>query len=395
MPAVEFKNVDIVFGKKQAAAIEMIDAGASRDEILAKTGCVLGAAGIDLQVQRGEICVLMGLSGSGKSTVLRAINRLNKVARGSVLVEHADQTIDVTQCDAGVLRELRMRTVATVFQQFALLPWRTVRKNVEFGLELRGMAPAERRAVVDEKLAMVGLSAWSEKYANELSGGMQQRVGLARAFATDADILLMDEPFSALDPLIRDKLQDELLDLQARLRKTIVFVSHDLDEAMKLGSRIAIMQGGRIVQFGTAEDILLRPADDYVAEFVKHMNPLNVLRGTAVMRPAASLARDGTAILLDGAGRVRLELDHDGRPLRVLFDGGDCKLAECTGAGDTAGITQSDVLTAPVDLKLRAAIALKRQTMHPIVLVDQLGRLAGLCGDEEIYLGLLRRRGAS
>jgi glycine betaine/proline transport system ATP-binding protein len=204
----------------------------------------------------------------------------------------------------------------------------------------------------------------------------------------------MDEPFSALDPLIRDKLQDELLDLQARLRKTIVFVSHDLDEAMKLGSRIAIMQGGRIVQFGTAEDILLRPADDYVAEFVKHMNPLNVLRGTAVMRPAASLARDGAAVLLDGAGRVRLELDHEGKPLRVVFDGGDCKLAPCTGAGDTAGITQSDVLTAPVDLKLRAAISLKRQTMHPIVLVDQLGRLAGLCGDEEIYLGLLRR-GAS
>jgi glycine betaine/proline transport system ATP-binding protein len=384
MPAVEFKHVDIVFGKKQSAAIDMIDAGASRDEILAKTGCVLGAAGIDLQVQRGEICVLMGLSGSGKSTVLRAINRLNKVARGSVFVEHGGKTIDVTQCDAGALRELRMRTVATVFQQFALLPWRTVRKNVEFGLELRGMQPAQRRTVVDEKLAMVGLTAWSEKYANELSGGMQQRVGLARAFATDADILLMDEPFSALDPLIRDKLQDELLDLQARLRKTIVFVSHDLDEAMKLGNRIAIMQGGRIVQFGTAEDILLRPADDYVAEFVKHMNPLQVLRGTAVMRPAASLPRDG-------AGRVRLELDHDGKPVRVMFDGGDCKLAQCTGAGDTAGIVRSDVLTAPVDLKLRAAIALKRQTMHPIVLVDQLGRLAGLCGDEEIYLGLLRR----
>lgn len=391
MAAVEFKNVDIVFGKKQSAAIAMIDAGASRDEILAKTGCVLGAAGIDLHVQRGEICVLMGLSGSGKSTVLRAINRLNKVARGSVFVEHAGARIDVTQCDAGVLRELRMRTVATVFQQFALLPWRTVRKNVEFGLELRGMAPAERRRVVDEKLAMVGLTAWSEKYANELSGGMQQRVGLARAFATDADILLMDEPFSALDPLIRDKLQDELLDLQARLRKTIVFVSHDLDEAMKLGNRIAIMQGGRIVQAGTAEDILLRPADEYVAEFVKHMNPLHVLRGTAVMRPAASLARDGAAILLDGAGRVRLELDHDGKPVRVLFDGGDGKLAPCTGAGDTAGIARSDVLTAPADLKLRAAIALKCQTMHPIVLVDQLGRLAGLCGDEEIYFGLLRR----
>jgi glycine betaine/proline transport system ATP-binding protein len=391
MAAIEFRRVDIVFGRKRDAAIAMIDAGASRDEILAKTGCVLGAAGIDLSVQRGEICVLMGLSGSGKSTVLRAVNRLNAVARGAVLVEHAGGQVDVTSCSAAVLRELRMRTVATVFQQFALLPWRTVRENVAFGLELRGMGSVERARIVDEKLAMVGLSAWAGKYANELSGGMQQRVGLARAFATDADILLMDEPFSALDPLIRDKLQDELLDLQARLKKTIVFVSHDLDEAMKLGSRIAIMQGGRIVQFGTAEDILLRPADDYVAEFVKHMNPLNVLRGGAVMRPFASLARDGGAVLLDGSGRVRLELDGEGRPLRVQLDGGDCRLAACGANGEAPPVARADVVTAPVEMGFRAAIALKQQTMHPIVLVDALGRMAGLCGDEEIYRALLRR----
>jgi glycine betaine/proline transport system ATP-binding protein len=389
MPAVEFQHVDIVFGRKLDAAIAMIDAGGTRDEILASTGCVLGAAGINLAVERGEICVLMGLSGSGKSTVLRAINRLNKVARGAVLVEHAGGRVDVTRCDTGVLRELRMRTVATVFQQFALLPWRTVRQNVEFGLELRGMPRAERARIVDEKLAMVGLSKWADKHAHELSGGMQQRVGLARAFATDADILLMDEPFSALDPLIRDKLQDELLDLQARLKKTIVFVSHDLDEAMKLGSRIAIMESGRVVQFGTAEDILVRPADAYVTEFVKHMNPLNVLRGSSVMRPAASLARDGSAVLLDGAGRVRLELDAEGRPLRAVFDGSDCHLSHC--ADDSTTIERADLVMASVDVKLRAAIALKQQTTHPIVLVDKLGRLAGLCGDEEIYLGLLRR----
>jgi glycine betaine/proline transport system ATP-binding protein len=387
--AVDFQNVDIVFGRKVDAAIAMVDAGATRDDILAKTGCVLGAAGINLSVERGEICVLMGLSGSGKSTVLRAINRLNKVARGAVLVEHAGGRVDVTRCDKGVLRELRMRTVSTVFQQFALLPWRTVRQNVEFGLELRGMAKAERSRIVDEKLAMVGLTKWAEKHAHELSGGMQQRVGLARAFATDADILLMDEPFSALDPLIRDKLQDELLDLQARLKKTIVFVSHDLDEAMKLGSRIAIMEAARVVQFGTAEDILVRPADAYVTEFVKHMNPLNVLRGSSVMRPAASLARDGSVVLLDGAGRIRLELDPEGRPVRAAFDGSDCHLARC--ADDETRIEREDLVMASVDVKLRAAIALKQQTTHPIVLVDQLGRLAGLCGDEEIYFGLLRR----
>ena len=278
MPAVEFRDVDIVFGPGTAAALALIDQGATRDEILAKTGMVLGAAGINLAVERGELCVLMGLSGSGKSTMLRAVNGLNGVARGAVLVEHDGKPVDVTQCDESTLRDIRMRTVSMVFQQFALLPWRTVRENVGFGLELRGMAAAERARIVDEKLALVGLSKWADKYAHELSGGMQQRVGLARAFATDADILLMDEPFSALDPLIRDKLQDELLDLQRKLKKTIVFVSHDLDEALKLGNTIAILEGGRIVQAGSAEAILLEPANDYVAAFVKHMNPLHVLK---------------------------------------------------------------------------------------------------------------------
>jgi len=289
MAAVEFRNLDIVFGQKQAQALPLIDQGRTRDEILAATGCVLGAAGINLAVDKGEICVLMGLSGSGKSTILRAVNGLNKAARGQVLVEHEGRSIDVASCSAAELRMLRMKRIAMVFQQFALLPWRTVRENVGFGLELRGMAPAEIARVVDEKLALVGLTKWAGKFGHELSGGMQQRVGLARAFATDADILLMDEPFSALDPLIRDKLQDELLGLQSELKKTIIFVSHDLDEALKIGNRIAILEGGRIVQCGTAEDILLRPADDYVAEFVKHMNPLNVLRGHSLMTPSESL----------------------------------------------------------------------------------------------------------
>jgi glycine betaine/proline transport system ATP-binding protein len=370
------------------AALRLLDSGASRADILTKTGCVLGAAGIDLDVETGEICVLMGLSGSGKSTVLRAINALNKVTRGTVLVQHDGAAIDVTKCDARTLRDIRMRTVATVFQQFALLPWRTVRQNVAFGLELRGMEKSARNAVVDEKLAMVGLSQWAEKYAHELSGGMQQRVGLARAFATDADILLMDEPFSALDPLIRDKLQDELLDLQARLHKTIVFVSHDLDEAMKIGNRIAILESGRVVQFGTAEDILLRPADAYVTEFVKHMNPLNVLRGHAIMRPHTGPA---SHLIVDDAGRVRLELDAEGRPGRVFMDGQPGRLCHCTTDGETPGTSEADILVARADIKLRAAIRLKHQTAHPLVLVDASGRIAGLCGDPEIYAGLLRR----
>jgi glycine betaine/proline transport system ATP-binding protein len=220
---------------------------------------------------------------------------------------------------------------------------------------------------------------------------MQQRVGLARAFATDGDILLMDEPFSALDPLIRDKLQDELLDLQKKLRKTIIFVSHDLDEALKLGNSIAILEGGRIVQAGTAEDILLRPADDYVAEFVKHMNPLNVLRGTAVMTPASSLRREGEMVLID-SGSIRVRIDSGDRPIGATLNGREARLATADAETGILPQEQYDMIVAPVDLTLRAAIALKRQTDHPILLVDQLGRLAGLCGDDEIYRGLLRRQ---
>jgi glycine betaine/proline transport system ATP-binding protein len=394
MPAVEFRNIDIVFGADQKGALKLIDEGRSREEILKATGSVLGAAGVSLAIERGEICVLMGLSGSGKSTILRAINRLNEVARGEVMVEHKGRAIDVARADEDTLRDIRMHTVSMVFQQFGLLPWRTVRDNVGFGLELRGMGAAERNRIVDEKLAMVGLTNWADKYTNELSGGMQQRVGLARAFATDADILLMDEPFSALDPLIRDKLQDELLDLQRRIHKTIVFVSHDLDEALKLGNKIAIMEGGRIVQAGTAEDILLRPANAYVAEFVKHMNPLNVLRGTAVMRPAESLTREGDALVLDKNGRVKVKVDTEGRPVGIDLDGRTGLLAKADGeAGviDDRLAHDADCIVAPVDLRLKAAIELKRHTDLPILLVDNLGRLAGLCDDDEIYRGLLRR----
>jgi glycine betaine/proline transport system ATP-binding protein len=285
---------------------------------------------------------------------------------------------------------LRTSRIAMVFQQFALLPWRTVAENVGLGLELRGASKGEMDRIVAEKLAMVGLTQWASKFGHELSGGMQQRVGLARAFATDADILLMDEPFSALDPLIRDKLQDELLLLQKELKKTIIFVSHDLDEAMKLGNRIAILEGGRIVQCGRAEEILLHPADDYVAEFVKHMNPLNVLRGGALMTPAAALVRADDEVLLDKHGRIRLRLDPEGRPVGCTLDG----QAGSIGAAEPPSPTnvKSDILIAPIDLKMRSAIELRRRSGNPIVLVDQLGRLAGLCGDDEIYRALLQAR---
>ena len=286
--AIEFRNVDILFGRPAdcTRALGLLDAGADRARLSAEANVVLGVSNASLAVREGEISVLMGLSGSGKSTLLRAANRLNQPIRGQVLIRDGDATVDVAKCAPDALRRIRRTRVAMVFQQFGLLPWRTVRENVGLGLELQGMSAAERRDRVDDKLALVGLSDWAERYASELSGGMQQRVGLARAFATDASILLMDEPFSALDPLIRTKLQDELLDLQARLKKTILFVSHDLDEAMKLGDHISIMDGGRIVQTGTAEDIILHPANDLIRAFVMHMNPLTALTGAMAMRPS-------------------------------------------------------------------------------------------------------------
>ncbi|NPD16199.1 choline ABC transporter ATP-binding protein [Xinfangfangia sp. D13-10-4-6] len=286
--AVEFDRVSIVFGEHPDRALPLMDQGLSRTEIQARTGQVLGVHDCSLSVAEGEILVLMGLSGSGKSTLLRGVNALNPVVRGEVRVHDGKGMVSVTNAGPDALRGLRANRIAMVFQQFGLLPWRTVRDNVGLGLELAGIPPAERRERVDRQLALVNLSQWADRKVGELSGGMQQRVGLARAFVTEAPILLMDEPFSALDPLIRAHLQDELLDLQARLKRTIIFVSHDLDEAFKLGNRIALMEGGRIVQCGTAREIIANPVSDYVADFVAHMNPLGVLTARDVMEPGSS-----------------------------------------------------------------------------------------------------------
>jgi glycine betaine/proline transport system ATP-binding protein len=394
MPAVEFKQVDIIFGNDRRAAIELLDAGKSREQILESTGQVLGVADASISVEKGEICVLMGLSGSGKSTLLRAVNGLNKVTRGSVIVNDGDNTTDVANCDSATLRKLRMNSIAMVFQQFALLPWRTVRENVGLGLELRGVPAKQREQTVSEKLKMVGLEQWQDKYAHELSGGMQQRVGLARAFATDANILLMDEPFSALDPLIRSRLQDELLDLQNALHKTILFVSHDLDEALKIGNRIAIMESGRIVQYGSAEEIVLAPANQYVADFVAHMNPLNVLRGSTLMTAADKIERKEQGLNLDRSGRYILQVDGanqitgalvDGRPVRIAHYGIDTDL-------NTVSETDDLMLTASPDILMKTAIEIRHATGYPVALIED-DRLVGVIGDDEIYRGMLQQSG--
>ena len=281
-PAVAIEDVTILFGGDRRTALALADEGKDRKEIQSETGCTLGVHDAALEIAEGETLVLMGLSGSGKSTLLRAINGLAPVARGRVVLG-AGEPADVTAAKGRRLRELRAERVAMVFQQFGLLPWRTVADNVGLGLELAGVPKKRRRERVEEQLSLVGLEGLGARPVGELSGGMQQRVGLARAFATDAPILLMDEPFSALDPLIRARLQDELMDLQRRLRRTIVFVSHDLAEAFKLGGRIAIMEGGRVVQIGTPREIYADPANDYVADFVAHLNPADVLVAEDVM----------------------------------------------------------------------------------------------------------------
>ena len=399
--ALEFQHVDILFARERGragetrvkTALAALDAGRTRGEIAKDNGVVVGVADASLAIERGHISVLMGLSGSGKSTLLRAANRLNPVTRGRVLLDDGSGIVDVASCDAATLRRLRRNCVAMMFQQFGLLPWRTVRDNVGFGLELRGEPAAERRRVVDEKLELVGLSQWADRYVSELSGGMQQRVGLARAFATDADILLMDEPFSALDPLIRTKLQDELVQLQDRVKKTILFVTHDLDEALKLGDQISVLEGGRIVQTGAPQDIVFRPANAYVAEFVQHMNPLAVLTGRMVMGGRGVLWEADGAVWLDAEGHYRLVLAADGAPAAVLAAGAQLPLL---AAGGSSGVPPAGpgIAVAPAETPLKALIQLLRHTGHPVLLTDGPA-FCGVCGPGEVIRALAGADGAA
>ena len=340
---VEFDRVSIVFGERPQHALPLMDEGRTRAEIQEATGQVLGVHDCSLTVGEGEIVVLMGLSGSGKSTLLRAVNGLNPVTRGEVRVNDGQTMVSVTHAAPGQLRALRRARIAMVFQAFGLLPWRTVAENVGLGLELAGIPRSQRRARVGEQLDLVGLAQWADRRVAELSGGMQQRVGLARAFATQAPILLMDEPFSALDPLIRNRLQDELLELQQRLRRTIVFVSHDLDEAFKLGNRIASMEGGRIIQCGTPKQIYSAPASAYVADFVANMNPLGVLTAADALAPQDA--------------DIPAEALPADLPIRAVMErlrGGAGPVGVVDGAGRHLGVvTEDSVLAALIDPQSR------------------------------------------
>src|SRR5690606_26446639 len=281
-----------VFGAQADRAVALLQGGASKRAVQEELGLAVGVDDVSLDIMAGETFVLMGLSGSGKSTLLRLLNRLHEPTSGSVFVDD----VDITKLPRSeLLRVRREKFSGMVFQQFAILPHRTVADNVAYGLEVQGVRDSERRERSLRAIELVGLSGWESNYPHELSGGMQQRVGLARALAVDADILLMDEAFSALDPLIRREMQDELIELQARVNKTIVFVTHDLDEALKLGDRIAIMNEARVVQVGTPEAVITAPADAYVEAFVEGVDRTGVLTAGSIMQPVKETAqlRDG------------------------------------------------------------------------------------------------------
>lgn len=319
-PAVECRGLWKIFGARAGEALAAARGrGLGKAALLAEFGCVVGVADVSFSVRRGEIFCVMGLSGSGKSTLVRHINRLVEPTAGSVFIGGRE----VTALDAAALRRLRSETVGMVFQNMALLPHRTVRDNVAFALELRGADARVRRAAADRVIAQVALEGYGDRRPAELSGGMQQRVGLARALAADPAILLMDEPFSALDPLIRRQLQDQFLALSADLGKTTVFITHDLDEAIRLGDRIAVMKDGRISQVGTPAEIVARPADDYVADFVRGVSKLHLMLARDIMEAApqpapAEWPRAPADADLDALAALAAESPH---PVAITEDG--------------------------------------------------------------------------
>lgn len=284
MADIEIRNVYKIFGQDSKAALAMAKEGLNKSEILARSGCSVGLNNVSLTIGAGKIFVIMGLSGSGKSTLVRHINRLIEPTSGEVMFDGSN----ILTLDAKALRTFRMHRVSMVFQSFALMPHRTVLQNVVYGQRVRGLPKAEARDIGMKWIETVGLAGYDAKFPHQLSGGMKQRVGLARALAADTDVILMDEAFSALDPLIRADMQDQLLQLQQNLSKTIVFITHDLDEALRLGDQIAVLRDGEVIQQGTSQDIVLRPADDYIANFVKEVNRGRVVHVEAVMTPVAA-----------------------------------------------------------------------------------------------------------
>jgi glycine betaine/proline transport system ATP-binding protein len=389
-PKIEVKGVTKIFGPTPAKVLPMVEAGVSKDEVLEQTGHTVGLRDVTLDIEQGQTFVVMGLSGSGKSTLIRHLNRLIDPTAGQVLVDGED----VMSFDEKTLTAFRRARMAMVFQRFGLFPHRTVLENVSFGLDLQASGRAAReeaRAKAREWVATVGLDGYEDSYPHALSGGMQQRVGLARALAMDTDILLMDEAFSALDPLIRRDMQDQLIDLQARLKKTIVFITHDLDEALRLGDRIAILKDGEIVQVGTGEEILTAPATDYVAEFVEDVNRGRVLTAgrvkldcavvTSSEAPAAALTRAG-----NGELQITYVVDAAGKLLGAVT-GSRIRRAIAENAENIESLVEP-VQTATADMVLEEVLPLTLRGDLPVAVVDADGKVQGMLSRESIIAAL-------
>lgn len=381
-PIIRVRQLTKIFGPEPERALAHLDAGASSEEVRAATEGIVAVRDVSFDIKAGETFVIMGLSGSGKSTLLRCINRLIEPTRGTVIVGGED----VTQAMAERVRALRRTAMSMVFQHFGLFSHRTVRGNVEYGLEVRGMDRAQRRAKAKEALALVGLEDYAESRIQTLSGGMQQRVGLARALATDPDILLMDEPFSALDPLIRAEMQDELTDLQMRVGCTIVFITHDLDEALALGDRIAILRDGAVVQVGTPQDILLDPADDYVEAFVENVDRTKILTASALMRwpvHTASTAAEAWDLDVDAETPIYV-IDTD-----QTYQGVITRHARVSARGEPVIDSEASPVLPP-DAVLAAFLPRVLDADVPAVVLDANDRLLGVVDRDAVLAELTR-----
>ncbi|MEM0908572.1 MAG: glycine betaine/L-proline ABC transporter ATP-binding protein [Pseudomonadota bacterium] len=384
MALIEVKNVTKIFGPNPKEALAQYRAGLSKSELLEHTGHTVGLSDVTLTVEKGEIFVVMGLSGSGKSTLIRHFNRLIEPTDGQILV-HGKDVLKLSTRD---LKGLRRTTMSMVFQRFGLMPHRTVLQNVAYGLTIRGLTKSEREDRARHWVQVVGLAGYENQYPTQLSGGMQQRVGLARALATDAEILLMDEAFSALDPLIRSQMQDQLIELQAELGKTIVFITHDLDEALRLGDHIAILKDGRLSQVGTPPEILLNPADDYVADFVRDVNRARVLTVDVVMKPPkARLTGENIERALDDMRRAGASYGYvvdEGRFLGVAFE--DKLEAAISDKADDRDLYEvvEEGPTLSADAALEVALPAALEADYPVPVVDDKGKLMGVVSTREM-----------
>jgi len=379
---ITLENVYKIFGPNpRGRAFDLCSSGVSKDEVQRQTGHVVGMKDISFEVKKGEIFVVMGLSGSGKSTAIRTVNKLHEITHGRVIVEGTD----VQQLRGAALQSFRREKLAMVFQHFALFPHRNIIDNTAYGLKVQGVDKPARQAAAIEALAMVGLEAYAFNSTRELSGGMQQRVGLARALCSNPDILLMDEAFSALDPLIRRQMQDELMAIQDKVHKTILFITHDLNEALRMGTRICILRDGLVIQIGTPEEILTEPADGYVAEFVQDVDQGRVIDVGKVMHDAVIL--DSTSTLtqcVDALGDRQggFVVDADNRPTGMLSLT-DAATALAHGTTDLGSVLRSDYDTTTAGARFNENYAAAGRGL-PIAVVDESGRLIGELEPREI-----------